>query len=589
MKYSYKLSNKLKEYFSDKLKLVFVTNNDVIIVTKDDKVYEIKRYGKNSLIAFSDNNSRIESLIVKELCFKKVVDFANGDMHYVALTEDGYIYCWGDNRCGQLGNGRRVGNKKPELNENLRNLFITDVKCGSNHSVILTKTGEVYSWGFNKSGLTGYLSGGDYQITPIKINGFDGKKIKAISCGYWHSLALTECGRVYSWGNNKWGQLGIKKCDSSVKAKMVDISNGVVKISCGRFHSLLLTNDGQIYAFGRNNFGQLGQREAENRSDFIELNIAEKFINIASHYEYNIFIAQTKSKIYVWGQYDEDVEGIDQLKNYTKTLIETKYETIDDLFTQYFGITYKPISRIVEFKDNFLQNGKYKNCFNEIRKLGEGNYGQVFKVEKNRDHLYAVQKRKLKPDNEYEIFKCLENFYVIENLQNSRIVKYFDAWLENEFFQEKELEMYDKSLIFYVQMELCDETLDEIIKEIAKDSNLKSTHDLTPLGYYFASHIFIEILEGVNYLHKQNPQIIHRDLKPSNILLKKVDKKTYVKIADFGLIAIHEYAEQTHTRDLGSLRYMAPEIMQSRKYDTKADIYSLGIILQQLFFIDMYR
>jgi serine/threonine protein kinase len=96
-------------------------------------------------------------------------------------------------------------------------------------------------------------------------------------------------------------------------------------------------------------------------------------------------------------------------------------------------------------------------------------------------------------------------------------------------------------------------------------------------------------VEGINYLHKQNPQIIHRDLKPSNILLKKEDKNAYVKIADFGLIAIHEYAEQTHTKDLGSLRYMAPEIMQSRKYDTKADIYSLGIILQQLLFIDMYR
>jgi alpha-tubulin suppressor-like RCC1 family protein len=589
MKNSYKLSNKLKEYFIDNLKLVFVTNNDVIIVTKDDKVYEIKRYGKSSLIAFSENYLRIESLIVNELCYKKVIDLANGDLHYVALTEDGYIYCWGDNSCGQLGNGSKIDNKKPELNENLSDSFIIDVKCGSHHSVVLTNKGEVYSWGFHRSGLTGYLSDGDYQISPIKVDGFDGKKVKAISCGYWHSMALTECGRVYGWGNNKWGQLGVKNCESSEKAEIIEISCDIAKINCGRFHNLLLTSDGQIYVFGRNDCGQLGNEEEENHSNFVELNVEEKIINIASHYEYNISIAKTRSKIYVWGQYDEDVEGIDHQKNCIKIPEETEFESINDLFTHYFDITYKPMAEIFEFKDKFFQNGKYKKCFIQMEKLGEGNYGQVYKVEKGQDHYYAVHKRILKAENEFEILKSLENYYIIENLQNIRIVKYFDAWLENEYFQEKESEIYDKSLIFYIQMELCDKNLNEIIEEIAKDSNLKSTPDLTPLGYYFASHIFIEILEGVNYLHKQKPQIIHRDLKPQNILLKKVGQKAYVKIADFGLMAIHEYAEQTHTKDLGSLRYMAPEIMQSRKYDTKADIYSLGIILQQLLFIDMYR
>jgi serine/threonine protein kinase len=236
-----------------------------------------------------------------------------------------------------------------------------------------------------------------------------------------------------------------------------------------------------------------------------------------------------------------------------------------------------------------LQNGKYKKRFVQLENLGEGRYSQVYKVEKDRKHYYAVKKRKLNADNECEILTSFENFYTIANLQNLRILKYFDAWLENEVFQEKESEVYDKSLILYIQMELCDKNLDEIIEEIANDSNLKSNNDLTLLGYYFASHIFIEIAEGVNYLHNQNPQIIHRDLKPSNILLKKENNKTYVKIADFEIIAIHEYAQQTHTKDLGSFRYMAPETMHSGNYDTKADIYSLGIILQQLFFIDMYR
>jgi serine/threonine protein kinase len=70
-------------------------------------------------------------------------------------------------------------------------------------------------------------------------------------------------------------------------------------------------------------------------------------------------------------------------------------------------------------------------------------------------------------------------------------------------------------------MELCDKTLDDVIKELRNNSILKSTESLTKIGYHIASQIFIQILESVNYLHKQNPPIIHRDLKPANILLKK--------------------------------------------------------------------
>jgi serine/threonine protein kinase len=70
--------------------------------------------------------------------------------------------------------------------------------------------------------------------------------------------------------------------------------------------------------------------------------------------------------------------------------------------------------------------------------------------------------------------------------------------------------------------------------------------------------------------------------------VKKIDYKVEVKIADFGLIAFHEFAErsQTHTEDRGHIRYAAPEVLNGNRYDTKADIYSLGNILQNMFEID---
>jgi serine/threonine protein kinase len=57
----------------------------------------------------------------------------------------------------------------------------------------------------------------------------------------------------------------------------------------------------------------------------------------------------------------------------------------------------------------------------------------------------------------------------------------------------------------------------------------------------------------------------------------------FVKLADFGLSVIHKFIDQSHTQASGTIKYMAPEVIKSRKYDTKADIYSLGIIVEELF------
>ncbi len=92
---------------------------------------------------------------------------------------------------------------------------------------------------------------------------------------------------------------------------------------------------------------------------------------------------------------------------------------------------------------------------------------------------------------------------------------------------------------------------------------MKNNGTLTKVGYYIASQIFIQILEGVNYLHKKNPPLIHRDLKPANILLKICDQNGFcVKIADFGLITIHEFSEKSHSLGVGTLKYMVPEVVE---------------------------
>jgi len=91
-----------------------------------------------------------------------------------------------------------------------------------------------------------------------------------------------------------------------------------------------------------------------------------------------------------------------------------------------------------------------------------------------------------------------------------------------------------------------------------------------------------QILLGMNWLHSQNPPILHLDLKMENILY---DEKGTMKITDFGLSAILDedagYLE-SRIRTPGNVGHMAPEVIQRRKFDEKADVYSLAVLLWEI-------
>jgi alpha-tubulin suppressor-like RCC1 family protein len=151
-----------------------------------------------------------------------------------------------------------VRENNPELNELLSGLSITVIKCGAYHSMALTLSGEVYTWGSNYLGQIGCGDNNNKSV-PTKVKGLNENKIKMISCGFNHSMALTESGCVYSWGYNEFGQLGIANQIYSNSPKQIEMKDMIIdKIACGHSHSLLLTNNGVIYAFGDNSLGQIG-------------------------------------------------------------------------------------------------------------------------------------------------------------------------------------------------------------------------------------------------------------------------------------------------------------------------------------------
>ncbi|XP_021277595.1 serine/threonine-protein kinase STY46-like [Herrania umbratica] len=91
--------------------------------------------------------------------------------------------------------------------------------------------------------------------------------------------------------------------------------------------------------------------------------------------------------------------------------------------------------------------------------------------------------------------------------------------------------------------------------------------------------IALETAQAMQYLHEQKPKVIHRDLKPSNIFL---DDAKHVRVADFGHARFLSEEEMALTGETGTYVYMAPEVIRCEPYNEKCDVYSFGIILNEL-------
>jgi hypothetical protein len=444
--------SKFNEDFKREIKLFYVFNNyikenekynpigfNALIVKQNDSVYAI---GDNSCgqLGLGHNEPVKNPTIVDELCNKHIVDFVNGSTYCMARDNCGNVYFFGS-KVFSFGSSDYFN--KPEMMKGLNEKPVIAMSSGSYHSLLLTKFGEVYAWGENKFGQIGNGSNNDQLENPIRIEGFDNEKVVMISCGAVFSMALTESGRVYSWGHKALGKLGIESNRSfdNRRPNRVSIEDHLIaKISCGHSHSLLLTKNEEIYAFGDNKCGQLGIGSYEIQSIPMKLDM-KNIEDISSHGKYSLSIALTKDQTYyVWGYLT------DQRRKITRPE-PTKCKTFEEIFANDLKITNKSINLtgevsevrpqmeyLMETKNEYLgmgcskksENGfvsklakleidkpimisnlkltgiqfsdnRYKEEFTELKLIGNGRFGEVFKVYKHIDkHQYAVKKISLK-------------------------------------------------------------------------------------------------------------------------------------------------------------------------------------------------
>lgn len=162
---------------------------------------------------------------------------------------------WGGGYHGQLGvrlKGDKGEGSKKTVNTAVKITFPDDeeprhVACGGSFSAVVTSSGKVYTWGMGKEGQLGYkltvVSG--QQPEPLQVTGeLSSVQVMAIACGREHTLVLTFGGDVYSWGSNKYGQLGHGDHHNQPEPRRIELEGGAKSsfshIATGDQHSAAL-------------------------------------------------------------------------------------------------------------------------------------------------------------------------------------------------------------------------------------------------------------------------------------------------------------------------------------------------------------
>ncbi|CAN9511578.1 unnamed protein product [Ophioblennius macclurei] len=201
----------------------------------------------------------------------KVVAIACGQDHSLALGASGQVFSWGAGQEGQRGllpHALAACGLRPSLVPIPITMQIVQVACGDSHSLVLTKGGDVLSWGLNSHGQLGLGKEVLLQYEPELICSLTGVAVTQIAAGGSHSLFLTLPGLVYCCGANKSGQLGVNRVDEKGRFNVCMVpalrTLGVSSISCGEAHSAVLTKDGKVFTFGEGHYGQLGHNSSAN-------------------------------------------------------------------------------------------------------------------------------------------------------------------------------------------------------------------------------------------------------------------------------------------------------------------------------------
>ncbi|XP_010482023.1 PREDICTED: uncharacterized protein LOC104760760 isoform X2 [Camelina sativa] len=188
--------------------------------------------------------SRSDVLIPKPLESNVCLDvhhIACGVKHAALVSRQGEVFTWGDASGGRLGHGMGKDVSGPQLIESLAATSVDFVACGEFHTCAVTMTGEIYTWGDGTHcvGLLGHGTDVSHWI-PKRISGpLEGLQVASVSCGPWHTALITSTGQLFTFGDGTFGVLGHGDKETVFYPREVESLSGLrtIAVACGVWHA----------------------------------------------------------------------------------------------------------------------------------------------------------------------------------------------------------------------------------------------------------------------------------------------------------------------------------------------------------------
>nr|GMD75873.1 PH, RCC1 and FYVE domains-containing protein 1 [Ipomoea batatas] len=170
-----------------------------------------------------------------------VHQIACGVRHIALVTRQGEVFTWGEESGGRLGHGVEKDFSRPRLVEFLAVTSVDFVASGEHHTCAVSQSGDLYTWG-NGAHNTGILGRGNdvSHWIPKRLSGaLEGLQVLSVACGTWHSALSTISGKVFTFGDGTFGVLGHGNRQTVPFPREVQSLNGLktIKVACGVWHT----------------------------------------------------------------------------------------------------------------------------------------------------------------------------------------------------------------------------------------------------------------------------------------------------------------------------------------------------------------
>jgi len=246
---------------------------------------------------------------VNELRGVRIKSFSSGKSHRAVVTEAGKLFMWGSNRDIVI----------PSVNNTLEDLFlptplhirvpyvIKAVACGVEHNVALTDEGRVLTWGRGAFGRLGHGNDGDVG-QPTVVAALSEVTVVEVALGPQNTGVITSDYKGYVWGAGTDGQIGNDENHPQFEPVMLSCLDDVAltQLAFGNKHVAALTSEGHVYTWGHNGFFQCGLGWEMDEPCYLTPQSVPLFVKkpvqqIACGDNVTLAVTRDEGAVYVWG------------------------------------------------------------------------------------------------------------------------------------------------------------------------------------------------------------------------------------------------------------------------------------------------